>query len=339
MSKYTKTLKKSIDTKTKNKVYTTKIKKSNNNTITNIKLLIENNKDLSKNYSSKYKIIIGKVFDINYSNINILIKINGCSKEYKNEKDSSKIKSFTTRIYGDYLCKKNEMKIEYMLERYVKPQGIPYLKDDIINIYKNINNSNPKKLCNKTCSMNFVIYSDVIKFDLFGLLFLVNLIELWNTKKQEEFINKYSKKYNQKLNKTHIYEITNIQSYFIEIKKKLIKEIRNKIDYLYKMDKKEFNINKKYDLYYKLLLFKLFHEIRSYNNNYINYDKNNCLNIRKDYEFIDIEFENINLLDNIKKIQNYINDIKQMYYEVLLQCSNELYPIMLEYKASLTLNN
>ena len=105
------------------------------------------------------------------------------------------------------------------------------------------------------------------------------------------------------------------------------------------MDKKEFNINKKYDLYYKLLLFKLFHEIRSYNNNYINYDKNNCLNIRKDYEFIDIEFENINLLDNIKKIQNYINDIKQMYYEVLLQCSNELYPIMLEYKASLTLNN
>ena len=80
MSKYTKTLKKSIDTKTKNKVYTTKIKKSNNNTITNIKLLIENNKDLSKNYSSKYKIIIGKVFNINYSNINILIKINGCSK-------------------------------------------------------------------------------------------------------------------------------------------------------------------------------------------------------------------------------------------------------------------
>lgn len=344
MSRYTKTQKKIINSKKTKKKYTTKTIKNNNNILNNIKLLIENNKDLNKNYSSKYKIIIGRVFDINYSNIQIIIKINDCKSEYKNI-NSYKIKNFTTKKKENYLCK-NEINTEYMLHKYIQlKKDIEYIeythltskeKEDIIkeyNIYIKLINRNLKKICKKNCSIKFLIYTNVIKFDLFGLLFLVNLIDLWYTKNQEEFINTYSKK--------------NIKLFLIEIKKKIIKEISNKIDYLYKMDKKEFNINKKYDLYYKLLLYKLFHEIRSYNNNYINdyndndnkNNKNNALNINEDYKFINVEFKNINVLDNIDKIQNYINDIRQMYYKVLIQCSNDLYHIRLEYDPTLPYHN
>ena len=100
------------------------------------------------------------------------------------------------------------------------------------------------------------------------------------------------------------------------------------------MDKKQFNINKKYDLFYKLLLVRLFHRIINYN-----IKNKKVLNIHLDYEFIHIEFKNVKLLDNINKIQNYINDIKQIYYEALLQCSNELYPIRLAYDSTITYNN
>lgn len=118
--------------------------------------------------------------------LNIGIEIEGC-KQNDNDLTLSYFRE-TTDI--SIQCKDNKIQVEYILNEYIKSDNLNILSNDISKIFGAIIGDDGNA-CYKYCGMHFHISSDEIRFDLYGLLFLVNLIQIWIIDEQEIFLLEY----------------------------------------------------------------------------------------------------------------------------------------------------
>ena len=258
--------------------------------------------------------------------INIGIEIEGCkvSKlEQSNYKEinnnENKITTFEKDIDLSIICNSDEVKREYILLDYIKLKKLLTLRLDIEAIYKKLTNSNKKDVCKSNCGIHFHISNDNILFDIYGLLFLLNLVQLWTIQKQNEFIGKYP--YQLKLYDKS-YSAKNPSINYSELKKHILALIKSG-EHLEKIS----------------LLFDIFYEIRKNNDksfflhvyDELNPKNKESLKTKSTTMFIHIEFRGLaTSLKNYEKKQpleimsEYCYDILEMYNIVAKQCKKDL---------------
>jgi len=232
-------------------------------------------------------------FDIKPPN-NIGIEIEGCI----DKKLEESLNFFN--IDNDYSikCPDNEKYInrEYILKGFTTFDKIDDLNEDIdkINCYLN-NDFGPCEA--GTCGIHFHISNENILINLYGLLFLVNLVILWLNKYQDLFIDTfpyqlrlYCSAYNQKNPIEQLAEMEGIKQEII----RLIED--NKFDDI-------------------VSIYKLYLGINKFNN------KKYFLNVYADeYKYIHIEFRGLATVAeflNINAIREYLEAIKNMYVRVM----------------------
>jgi len=196
----------------------------------------------------------------------------------------------------------NYLQREYILKGFITFDKIDDLTNDINNINQYLNN--PFGACKDSCGIHFHISNENILINLYGLLFLVNLIILWLNQYQDFFIKTfpyqlrlYGSAYSKKNNTD--------QLPYIKIKKEQILSLIK---------------NRKFDDV--STIYKLYFEINKFNN------KDHFLNVYpSEYKYIHIEFRGLATVKeflNMCAIREYLEAINDMYAEVIKVCQADL---------------
>ncbi len=220
-------------------------------------------------------------------NYNVGIEIEGCTKDSKYN-----LENFTHTRDLSVKCNTGEnidlVNSEFILNGKMNKNKLSDLDKDIKEIL-DILSYKGKFICSKTCGIHFHISNEYILFNLYGLLFLTNLIILWLDEYQEKFISTYP--YQIRIYKESYSKRNN--SIFRESMVKLSEHITQFI--------KE---NDKFDDYD--LVMYIFRLIKSVNN------KENFLNVYEDHIYIHIEFRGLASVAHFIDIDSFIRYVKSI---------------------------
>lgn len=235
--------------------------------------------------------------DLVEENYNVGIEIEGCT-----EKTYYELDNFTHTTDYSVECNTgkniNLFKSEFILKGVKNKNNLLSLDKDIKKIL-DILSANGKFICSKTCGIHFHISNEYILFNLYGLLFLTNLIILWLDKYQEEFIAIYP------------YQIRIYKESYSSRNNNLFRESMVKISEHIVQSIKQNKLND-YDL-----VMHIFRLIRSVNNN------NNFLNVYEDHKYIHIEFRGLASVAHFLDINSFIRYVKSItdLYKIAIDIS------------------
>jgi hypothetical protein len=175
--------------------------------------------------------------------------------------------------------------------------------NDLIKILSVLSNDGEKTICKEDCGIHFHISNEYILLNLYGLLFLSNLIILWLTEWQNKFLRQYP------------YQITRYGKSYDD---------KNDIKYLDKMLLYKQNIIEHIlanDFNNHVFILNIFDDINRINN------KTHFLNLYQDYKYIHIEFRGLASVSefiNISSFIEYIDDLKILYDLAIKQSKDDL---------------
>lgn len=244
---------------------------------------------------------------------NVGIEVEGCSN---NETDTLTRFECSTDISVNCPPGLNLYQREFILKGFINKNNLPELATEITAISNILSDSKSRLICSKSCGIHFHISNEYILFNLYGLLFLANLIILWLERYQGIFI----KEFPYQIKVSNIEGSTDsidpsLKDIVIDRKKSYsklndftdISRINGIVQQIIQhITDKKFN-----DFH---LLFDIFKQIQS------NHNKYNLLNVYEDYKYIHIEFRGLATVYefiNIGDFIRYVNAITDLYAEAI----------------------
>jgi len=226
-------------------------------------------------------------------NYNIGIEIEGCGRR----DIQLTLTYFYKDIDGSIVCANDEERpYEFILETPYNSNQIADLESDLEIILNVLSDNGKRPICKKDCGIHFHVSNEYILLNLYGLLFLANLIILWLGKWQDIFIQKYPYQLRLFDISYSIKNNANNLPLIITYRDEIIQQINEE----------------KFDNY--VFILNMMRDLRAVNN------KAHFLNVYDDYKYIHIEFRglaSINDFINVPSFTEYITGIKQFYKEAM----------------------
>jgi hypothetical protein len=243
--------------------------------------------------------------DITDFSLNIGIEIEVCTAIIQNN-----LQYFKNVNNESISCNNNKDSCEYVIEGFIRNNNLIIIKNNIQQIINTSNKNNNENVTNKlkckdnSCGLHFHISSENILLNLHGLIFLINFIEEWNNKYQENFRDLFFYQLNL-VGETYAKPLVLTEEQF-----RLLDFY--KIELLEKIKNKELFVSNKY-LYsiYDGIIDKI-----SKNRPY--------LTVVPDTKYIHVEFRGLLPWNLHKQIDEFPLFVKEKYLEVIEYTNNEI---------------